>query len=550
MQGMMKKSATKRAQEAGMIRQAISRRGLTTLALVVLPFAAAGQVPVDDDGNTVGTYQAAPDTATAVGNEDIPLLPPAALEELVGPVALYPDDLLAIVLPAAAYPLQIIEAARFLDKLEDDPTLEPDPDWDDAIVALLNYPEVIDLLNEDIDWTWQLGEAVVAQQADVVLAIESFRDRAYAAGNLKSDEFQTVSKDDGAIEITPVSDDVIYVPYYEPDRVVVYQPRPVYYYYPRAYPVYYYPYSSSYVFDRGFFWGVTTAFTIGWFTDSLHVYHHSYHGHPYYGRTYWDRWWYRQPSITVYNTNYVRASSITINRYYRGDRWAPHRERRPAYPNRPRVMNHHDYAASRTTRSVAASQPIRFRERNTTHTPAVRKAREQHTATRSRSDEIREQLRRGRVATAPNQRSTTSARTPRPTAANRSRRDAATRSSLQVRPEARQQQVRVEPRREVRHETRPGSRQMVRANTGGQVRREAAAQPRAQGRHSRRPQPQVRPSTRPEPQQQARRETRSAPQQQVRRESRPQRESGNTSHRPEQARSNSREQKRARHADR
>ena len=76
------------------------------------------------------------------------------------------------------------------------------------------------MMDEDIDWTWQLGEAVISQQNDVIAAVEAFRDRAYAAGNLKSDERQKVSYDDGVIEIEPADDDVIYVPYYEPAEVV------------------------------------------------------------------------------------------------------------------------------------------------------------------------------------------------------------------------------------------------------------------------------------------------------------------------------------------
>ncbi len=350
---------------------------LTLLAL--LPISALAQVPVDENGELIGAYE--PD---ATGNEDIPLLSSVDLEELVGPIALYPDDLLAIVLPASAYPLQIVEAARFLEALENDPSLKPDSEWDDSVVALLNYPEVVELLNEDIDWTWRLGEAVVAQQADVVSAIEKFRDRAYAAGNLRSDEYQSVTRDEGIIEITPVEDDVIYVPYYEPERVVVYQPRPVYYYYPRAYPVYYYPYSYGHAFDRGYFWGVTTAFTVGWLTDSLHVYHHSYHGHPYYGRHYWNRWWYRRPTINVYNRTYVRPRpNVTINRYYGGDRWRPRNDRRDYVSNthvtRTRHITRTPRADRTTTRNVVRrsvrnnevrrnapserSEPIRFRER-------------------------------------------------------------------------------------------------------------------------------------------------------------------------------------------
>ncbi len=300
---------------------------------VLLVTGASAQVPVDDDGNVIGNYETADakalQDAEALGNEGIPLLSQAELEELVGPVALYPDDLLAVVLPASTYPLQVVQAARFLEDLEDDPSLKPNPEWDDSIIALVNYPEVVELLNDDLDWTWRLGEAVVAQQADVVNAVENFRDRAYAAGNLKSDGYQNVARNEGVIEITPVNEDIIYVPYYEPERVVYYQPRPVYYYYPRPCPVYYYPYPSGYAFSRPYFWGVTTAFTIGWTSNHLRVFHHSYHGHPYYGRHYYDRWWYRRPDIHVYNNVYIRNNvNVTVNRYVDGDYWRPSRETR------------------------------------------------------------------------------------------------------------------------------------------------------------------------------------------------------------------------------
>ncbi len=297
-------------------QKSIIRAG-ATLAIVGLALAASpsvGQVPVDDEGNVIG------DGSGPLGDEGVPLRSAGELEELVGPVALYPDDLLAIVLPAATYPLQVVEAARFLEDLESNPGLEPSEDWDESIVALVNYPEVVEMLNGDLDWTWQLGEAVVAQQADVIKAIASFRDRAYAAGNLKSDEHQTVARNEEVIEISPVSEEVIYVPYYEPERVVVYQPRPVYYYYPRAYPVYYYPYPSYYAFSYGYFWGVTTAFTIGWNSHCLNVYHPSYYGHPYYGYSYWNNWWYRSPSINVHNDYYYDQREVH-NRYSEGDRW-------------------------------------------------------------------------------------------------------------------------------------------------------------------------------------------------------------------------------------
>ncbi len=521
-----------------MMKQA-KLHGLVSLALLALPLIAGAQVPVDENGNVIGTYEAEQDASAnhATGNEDIPLLTPAELEELVGPIALYPDDLLAIVLPAASFPLQIIEAARFLEELEQDPTLKPDPEWDDSVVALLNYPEVVTLLNDEIDWTWQLGEAVVAQQADVVTAIESFRDRAYAAGNLKSDDYQTVSRDNGVIEITPVAEDVIYVPYYEPERVVVYQPRPVYYYYPRAYPVYYYPYSSSYVFNSGYFWGVTTAFTVGWLTDSLHVYHHSYYGHPYYGRSYWDYWWYRRPSINVYNTTYVRNRSVTVNHYYTGDRWQPRHDRpRRVYTDGQRVVNRHYYNGShrneqaRMTRSVEPREPIRFRERDARTRPSTRNdvtqrvrdsreriARQNHDRDNPAISRGREARTSDRVSTQRRTRDLERTATQRP--ARRESTPVAQREVRRPGGSTSQRLAQREPREvtrreEVRRQSRP-----VKARQ--EVRRESRATPeyRAAPRESR-----------AAPQRQAvRREAQARPQRKVRQESRPapqQKESG------------------------
>ena len=309
------------AKEIRLVFQVLLYVGLAMLTAA--PVLA--QVPVDENGNPIAPLQ---EDATLDSNEDnaLPLLSAADLEDLVGPVALYPDDLLAIVLPASTYPLQVVQAARFLERLETDPSLKPDEDWDDSVTALLNYPEVVELMNEDIDWTWRLGEAVVAQQTDVVAAVEAFRDRAYAAGNLKTDEYQTVSDEDGVIEIDPANEEVIYVPYYEPESVVVYQPQPVYHYYPQPYPLYYYPYPAGYSFASNFFWGVTTAFTIGWATDHLRVYHHSYWGHPYYGHHYYNHYYYRSPSLGIFNHHYVYNSHrYSSYRHRDGDYWRPRR---------------------------------------------------------------------------------------------------------------------------------------------------------------------------------------------------------------------------------
>ena len=367
---------------------------ISTAMLLLVPALSLAQVPVDEDGNVIGKYESQ-SNITPIVDDGVPRLSYAELQDLVGPVALYPDDLLAIVLPASAYPLQVVEASRFLKALEIDPTLQPDAAWDDSIVALINYPEVVALLNQDLDWTLRLGEAVVAQQTDVVAAIEGFRDRAYAAGNLKTDEYQTVANNDGVISISPVAEDVIYVPYYEPARVVYAQPRPAYNYYPSAYPVYYYPYAANHRFDQGFFWGVTTAFSIGWMTDSLNVYHPSYYGHPYYGRTYWNDGWYRRPSISVYNTTYFN-NNVNVNRHRNGDQWRASNTRREYVRREGYSRNDRrtDYSSSnRTRRHVLrddnANGAISFRERESR---AARTSGASPKATRSKSPTERSQI--------------------------------------------------------------------------------------------------------------------------------------------------------------
>ena len=229
------------------------------------------------------------------------------LATLVGKIALYPDDLVAVVLPASTYPLQVVEAARFLDERKKDASLKPSEKWDDSVVALLNYPEVVKLMNDDLDWTWKLGDAVINQRGDVLDAIQSFRGQAAAAGNLHTDEHQVVQNDDqGEIAIKPADPQVVYVPYYEPQQVVVEQPSPVYYYYPYGYPLYYYPYPYGYPFAAGYFWGVTTAFVIGWHNHYVHVVHCGYPGHPYYGHTYHGGYYVRHDAnAAMSHGNYV-----------------------------------------------------------------------------------------------------------------------------------------------------------------------------------------------------------------------------------------------------
>ena len=173
---------------------------------------------------------------------------------LVARIALYPDDLVAIILPASTNPLQIVQAERFLAKRKTDPKAPIDEKWDDAVKSLVNYPEVITMMSGDLDWTAALGEAVVADQAAVLEAVQAFRRKTQSAGNLKSDEKQTVVVEKEVITIVPTDPQVIYVPQYNPTTVVV-SGYVGWGYYPSPYPVYYYPYAPGAAFAAGLVWG-------------------------------------------------------------------------------------------------------------------------------------------------------------------------------------------------------------------------------------------------------------------------------------------------------
>jgi hypothetical protein len=181
-------------------------------------------------------------------------LPAEDLAGLVGPIALYPDDLVAIILPASTNPLQIVQADRFLEKRKTDPKAPLDDRWDDAVKSLLNYPDIVKMMSGDLDWTSALGEAVVADQGAVLDAIQSFRRKAQSAGNLKSDGKQIVATEQQIITIVPANPEVIYVPQYNPATVVV-GGYPAWGYYPTPYPSYYYPYAPGAALAAGVIWG-------------------------------------------------------------------------------------------------------------------------------------------------------------------------------------------------------------------------------------------------------------------------------------------------------
>ncbi len=154
-------------------------------------------------------------------------LSPQELHSLVAPIALYPDALLGEILTASTQSVQVILAARYLKehqgKIEEDAGTE----WDISVRTLLHYPAVLNMMDQNLSWTDRLGEAVINQQKDVMAAIQEVRTQAYNAGNLTSNDKQTVVVEENTITIASASPRMIYVPVYDPYAVLLPSPAPV-----------------------------------------------------------------------------------------------------------------------------------------------------------------------------------------------------------------------------------------------------------------------------------------------------------------------------------
>lgn len=137
------------------------------------------------------------------------------LEVLVARIALYPDELVALVSAASLFPLQIVEAERFLEARAKNPDLQPKEGWDGSVISLLNYPEIVEMMSEDLEWTQTLGQAIAYQQKDVLIAIQQLRDEAVTKDIIKSDDKMKVVEEGDNIIIQSASPETIYVPQYD-----------------------------------------------------------------------------------------------------------------------------------------------------------------------------------------------------------------------------------------------------------------------------------------------------------------------------------------------
>ena len=230
---------------------------------------------------TVGDSFVWAQDASSSGNQSA-TIPPDQLDSLVAPVALYPDPLLAQVLAASTYPLEIVQLEQWLEKnsnlkgqaAADAVAKEP---WDPSVQALAGVPDVAKRLATDIQWTTDLGNAFLAQEGDVMAAVQRMRKKAEEKGNLKSTEQQKVETqtvdNKSVIVIQPASPEVVYVPSYNPTVVwgAPAYPYPPIYYPPPGYYAAGMALSFGAGLAMGAFWGGGYGWNCGWGGNNVYV---------------------------------------------------------------------------------------------------------------------------------------------------------------------------------------------------------------------------------------------------------------------------------------
>jgi len=240
------------------VRRPQRSRAKRYLSLVLTLLLVAGNAPV---GVAYAVDAPAPDTAVQPAEPT-----PAQLQQLVAPIALYPDELVAQVLAAATYPEQVVEADRWVQEhssLQGDErakAVDAQP-WDPSVKALAQFPSILANMDKNLSWTSALGDAYVNHQDDVMDAVQAMRRRAKDAGNLQTTPQQKVDEAGSQIQIAPANPEVVYVPAYDP--WTVYGPPVV------AWPGWY-PYPGLFiaapgiVFGVGFGIGFLAGFGWGW----------------------------------------------------------------------------------------------------------------------------------------------------------------------------------------------------------------------------------------------------------------------------------------------
>ena len=257
----------------------------------------------------------------------------AELDQMLAPVALYPDALLSQVLMASTYPLEVVEAARWSRahpgvQGDDAVRAVQDQDWDPSVKSLLAFPNLLSRMDEKLDWTKSLGDAFLAQEAQVMDTVQQLRQRARAAGHLLPDERIRVVDDGRTVVIEPATPSMVYVPYYDP--WVVYGA----WWWPAYPPVVWAPWPGYYAYRPGFYWGAGVGLTVGFFFGSLD-------------------WHHRHVRVVHVNNYYAKPAYVRRDGYVQSN-FAPGKWQHDPWHRRGVV-----YRAPEVQRKFAATAPAR-----------------------------------------------------------------------------------------------------------------------------------------------------------------------------------------------
>ncbi|MCY7389205.1 MAG: DUF3300 domain-containing protein [Burkholderiales bacterium] len=235
-------------------------------------------------------------------------------DQMLAPIALYPDSLLTQILMAATYPLEVVQAARWS---RGNPNLRGDQAvravarerWDPSVKSLVAFPQVLELMDESLDWTERLGDAFLSQEAQIWDTVQSLRQRADSAGNLQSNDQLRIEQDGPVYVIESARPDVIYIPYYDP--LVVYGD----WWWPGYAPMRWSPWSGYYArpgYARSYYWGNGIRVGSGFFFGGIN-------------------WRQRHVNVINYNSFYYR----NVNRRPNPDnRWQHDPDHRRGVPYR------------------------------------------------------------------------------------------------------------------------------------------------------------------------------------------------------------------------
>jgi hypothetical protein len=328
---------------------------LTQLLVLLLSwslvFAQEAMPPQEETPQPDASVPQQPVPQQNVPRQSRPVFTQQELDQMLAPIALYPDSLLSQILMASTYPLEVVEAARWS---KANPNLKgeravqavAENTWDPSVKSLVAFPQILMMMDEKLNWTERLGDAFLAQQQQVMDTVQNLRQKASAAGNLTSNDQIRVTQQGQSIVVDPANPQVVYVPYYNP--MVIYGP----WWWPAYPPIYWGPWPGYFIgpgFSVGFVWGLGIPVGPGFFFGAFN-------------------WPYRHVTVINVNNFYYRPGNISAVTVWAHDpvhrRGVPYRDvalrqqfgRMSASPEARREFRGHD-PSSFEGRSAFGNRP-------------------------------------------------------------------------------------------------------------------------------------------------------------------------------------------------